>query len=728
MAKLPQVLSDARLPATGGSVEIDARYPVNQTGAQVARAGATLADVSGTAYVAAVHAREEGEATRAFADTTQKLDTLRLDLEKDPDYANREAKFNAAARQIEDDAKKMLSPGAARTFQPKLAALYAAQAHSVRVGARKDENDALRVDLDQSIDTMLESAIGSKNVLERNIKLGEIESAINSARDTGVLTYAQAKQYHKGKLEKLDEITVSRFIRTNPGQALRILDDKQVTPNLDPVRREQLKTQAQVRIEQMSALAKADVRADVAGILDAFSKGNLRPANLDQVREKVRGFPDLAKQLAHGEYVYGQTADFATKSAVQQLELIAGMRRTEAGGTATPTDTALRDAYEKIHAHIQQGYRTDPGGLAMQRNTAAAEQLAAAERAMAEPTTSPEGREDARARFQTSLRELQHFQQTDGGVPGVMTRLLPKSTATALEENFNKLQGQQRLDFLEVQRNKYGSLWPQVLRQLDEGKNLPEDVKIIGSLPGTLRSGPNAALIAQAMSIPEKQRNELIPDDSIRKRFRPLAGEMGQAVRETMRRAPGEIEAYNDYAKAVSDVAEYLYGTKRASTPEAATRQAWKVVFDDHWATAGSVRVPKIDGQPVANPTMVAAYGDYVTRNLDKLYLAVPEPTPAMRAVPELRRLEMWRAHIKAYGALTTDRFDEGVVLRDGEGRIVRGQNGQPIAATWTEIANDREFQAWLRQGNRPNQMQPRGSERFQNMPGMLPGAQPEAR
>jgi hypothetical protein len=353
--------------------------------------------------------------------------------------------------------------------------------------------------------------------------------------------------------------------------------------------------------------------------------------------------------------------------------------------------------------------------------------LAASGRAYAEAAT-PEARQEAGDRFRQALLDLQHFQQTDGGLPPVLTRLLPKATAERLEVNFNELKGQQRLDFLEAQRAKYGALWPQVLRQLDEGKKLPADVKILGAIPGSLRLGPDGALIQQALAIPEKQRAELVADEALRKRFPVLAAQAAEPLRETMRRTPGEIEAYGDYAEAITRVAEFLYGTKRAASPEAAARQAYQIVAGNHWSMAGSVRIPKIDGVPVADPTMVAAYGTYITRNLDKYYLAVPEATGALAQVPELRRLEMWRNHLKAYGALTADRFEDGVVLRDLEGRIVRGQNGQAISATWAEIAQDRDFQAWLRQGNRPGQLQPRGSERFQNMPGMLPAAQPEAR
>ena len=105
----------------------------------------------------------------------------------------------------------------------------------MRWQAVKDQNDALRVDLDGSIDTMLESALNSRNKAERLAQLGAIEDAINRARDTGVLSYAQAKQYHKAKLEKFDELTVSRVMRTQPSLALSLLGDKSATPNLDPL-------------------------------------------------------------------------------------------------------------------------------------------------------------------------------------------------------------------------------------------------------------------------------------------------------------------------------------------------------------------------------------------------------------------------------------------------------------------------------------------------------------
>lgn len=725
MAKLPQFVSEARLPETAGAAEIDRRFPIDSTGRALATLGDKAVDVAGTALVAAAHARQEGEVTRAIADTTQKLDTLRLELDKDPDYLGREAKFNAAARAIESEAVGTLSGAAANAYRQKLAGLYASQAHSVRWQAVKDQNDALRVELDGNTDTMIESALATRNKAERLAKLGEIDDALKRAQETGVITGAQYLQWKKAKLEKFDEITVTRVMRTAPGTALQLLADKSATPNLDPLRREQLKIQATARGRQMSALAKSDARAEVASAIDAFGRGNLNPSNLETARLKARAFPELSKQLGHAEYVYGQTADFATKSQAEQADLIGAMRRDEGRGSATPTDTALRDAYEKIYAATAKAYRQDPGATAMQRNTPGAERLALAERAYADAPT-PEAREDAGARFRQALLDLQHFQQTDGGLPPVMTRLLPKATADMLETNFNKLAGQERLTFLEAQRNKYGALWPEIYAQLNEGKRLPADVKILGAINGPFRANQSAALIQQALAIPESKRGELVPEEGVRKRIPVLVGEAAQPLRETMRRVPGEAEAYTDYADAIARTAEFLLGTKRAPSPESAVRQAYKLIVDDNWATAGSVRIPKIEGRPIADPTAIAAYGEYLRRNLDQYYLAVPDAQGPLAQVPELRRLQMWRDHLKAYGSLTADRFEQGVVLRDGDGRIVRGQNGQAISATWDEIARDKDFQAWRAQGGRPDRMQPTVRERFGNMPGMLPG--PEAR
>ena len=162
-----------------------------------------------------------------------------------------------------------------------------------------------------------------------------------------------------------------------------------------------------------------------------------------------------------------------------------------------------------------------------------------------------------------------------------------------------------------------------------------------------------------------------------------------------------------DYADTAKRVAEYLYGTRRASSPEAATSQAWDIVFNNHWATAGTVRIPKIDKVPVADPTMVAAYGEYFRQNLDKFYLAVPAPGPATARLTEQQRLDQWKNHLKNYGAFTADRAETGVMFRDGEGIPVRGQNGQAFSTSWDAIKNDKEFMAWWQRTGSPAELRP---------------------
>lgn len=704
--KLPTIIADEKLPKGGPNAEADARYPLDRTGASLAALGREAQELSVTVLDTVVRARDEDAARKATAAASQRLDTLRLDLDKDPDYANREQKFNAEAKKVQGELVGDLSPRARRAFEGRLATLYESQAHAVRANARKDENEALRVSLDQTTDTMIETAIAAPNKVARAAALGEIERSLKDAFETGVLSEAQYKAAVKGKLGKFDEVRVQRAIRFAPGEALRLLKDRSETPNLDPIRREQLATQAQARAEQQGALARMEAKATVAGVTFQLSRG-VRPSQdkIDEAYRAAATLPGGQKELATAEYHFGMLQEFQTLPVPAMTARIESLRAAEGEGRATPNDTALRETFEKYQGAVVKAYLQDPGATALQRNTVVADTLAQAQREIGEAAT-PSAREAATERFRAGVDALAEQQRIDG-VPEHRIRLMPKASAENLEANLQGA-GPKVLAELERQREAYGPvLWSRVLRQLDEGKKLPMAVKVLGAMPGQLSRNPDAMTIVEALSLPDKRRDELIPDETQRKSIARSVGEGGEGVRAALSRVPGEIEAYTDYADTAKRVAEYLYGTRRASSPEAASRQAWDIVFNNHWATAGTVRIPKIDKVPVADPTMVSAYGEYFRQNLDKFYLAAPASGPATARLTEAQRLDQWKNHLKNYGAFTADRAETGVMFRDGEGIPVRGQNGQPFATSWDAIKNDKEFMAWWQRTGSPAEMRP---------------------
>lgn len=721
MARLPQITADARLPADSGAAMADARYPLSTVGANVARLGEKGVDLAGTALVAQVHAQDQADATRAIAETTQKLDTLRQDLERDPNYLGREQKFNDAARQLETETTSALSPRAAAMFQERLAGLYQAQAHGVRTQARKDQTDELRVQLDENTNALLDAAVQAKNPIERQMKLDAVKAALTGARETGVISGAQEIALTKAKLEKFDEIQVSRYMRTNPSAAIRMLDDRAATPNLDPLRREQLKINAQVRLEQMSALAKADAHAEVSSVIDAFRRGNLQPANLDAAERKAASFPDLAKTLAGEKYVYNQAADFAAKDVPEQQRIITSMRESEQAGRATPTDTRLRDAYEHLSTSLARSFTADPMATAMQRNTAAADTYAAASRDYAAATTES-ARTEAQSRFQASLDELVTTQQKNG-VPPHAIQLLPKASATAIEANVNQQTGQARVDLVQALKTQYAARWPLIYRQLNAGQKLPADVKILASAE---LSNADALSVQRAMTLTEKQRAEMVPAPTDRTAIRDTLAKEGQAAREALARVPdGGAAAYGDLANAAHQVADYLYGTKAAASPEEAARRAWGIVFNDHWSVAGSVAIRKENGVPLADPNLVRSFQDYWKQKLlPEFGLAVPPPTPGIAHLDDAQRVAMSRRTLGSSGYWVADGQDRGMVLLDGAGIPARDANGRAIAYTWREILSDQSFLNW--QSGQWRQRETEGEKAAPSL--LLPSAPPASR
>lgn len=708
MARLPTILSEARIPSVGPDTRVDVREIPYLVNSGLPALGDKASEFFGTVAKVEKAARDENAITTSVADVTAKLDQYRIDLEKDPDYAGREAKFQAEATRLRGEALPALSNAASLDFDRRFQGLYAGQAHSIRTQARHDEIQSQIVDLDAATNKQLETALNAPNRLVRNATLDEIKLSIERARDTGVLSAAAAKKFHKDTLGKFDELTVSRVMRKAPGQALALLNDDAATPNLDPLRREQLKIHAQSRLEQMSALAKADARDKVADVLKSFEGGNLNPPNKDEAYRAASRFPDLQKHLAHAEYIYGSAAEFNAKDLPERNSIVASMIEDQAAGRNRGNDTVLLGAYQKLNSSLVHAYTTDFAATALQRNAVAAEAMATSQRDLAgfnEPDLATRlgagpaaaAPMDAAQRFRASLAEMDKQGEKDG-IPLYLRTLLPKQSAVAIEANINQLQGQQRLDLIRSLKDQYGpEYFPRVYRQLDAGKHLPADVKI---LAGGDLSNADGMLVQRAIALTPHQREEMVPDKDVRASVKSAVDAAGAAARETMARVPdGGQQKYADLAITAHAIADYLYGTKRVSSADAAATEAWKIVYGNNFASAGSVAIPKRDGQPVIAPDMVSAYQEYARKALlPGLNLEAPPPDAATARLSDATRIEMRRRTLATFGYFVADGEDRGMVMLDGNGEVARDANGRALRWSWNVIQSDARFLDWYTQ------------------------------
>ena len=338
----------------------------------------------------------------------------------------------------------------------------------------------------------------------------------------------------------------------------------------------------------------------------------------------------------------------------------------------------------------------------MRRAPAVAEALALAERDYAN-AAEPGAREEARGRMITARLSLQHFQRFDSGMPAPFTRLLAKSEAEKTESLIAQTEGQQRLDFVQGQQAKYGALWPEVYRHLDEGKRLPADVKILGAIPPGSLANAGALIVQRALAVDDKKWDELIPSIDDRKAVKNEVTAQSDAARLALIRAPGKgPDTFADVFAAAEKVGRLLYAEKRASSPEAGAREGWKIVFGNHFAIAGTVIVPRSE---LAAPdrrdfaTRVAAFQDYQKERAGRgeMLLAPPSPSAGTPYHTEARRLEDWRRRLRRDAYFLADREDAGIVMVDELGRAVRLADGNVARWTWRDIESDAKFNAWGR-------------------------------
>lgn len=697
MAKLPLLIAEGRLPGRAGAVAADPG-----AAAQGARALGGLGDAleRGGAQVAAIekNARDTRDVISATADAAAELDAFRIELDKDADYTGRPEKFRQRAEQLKGRLTENMSGAAALDFEKSFERSYAVLAHSLRDKARKDEIEEHATKLDESNTKLLDVALRERDPRKKAMHLEQIAANIESAREANILSKPQADRIHKATLEKFERLQVSELRRTNPAAALRLLtaeEGKGGLKYMDPLARREMALAVQTEMQRRAALTSMVARATVAEAASLFEHG-IRPENIEAARRAAAGNKDLTAKLETAEGNYHALAQFRTMDAGERRQAADAIAAKEAAEGLTAAQAALLAGYAKADAQIRTAFARDPMGAALAKNAPAAQALADAERA-GDVTT-----------FRATLDALAETQRREG-VPAASVKLLPKQAEAALEATLAGPASQAQLDTIQMIQQRYGAEWaPRVFAQLDNGK-LPGHVKVIAAFGPKAAGDPDTKRIIEAAKVPEADWAKVLPDDDLRKETRRQVGALGGEIRAAMARLPGGNQRYADFHRLTEDVAFSLLADKAAGNAADAAAQAWGIVHNRHFALAGSVAIPKVNGAPIADPAAISAYQDYVKATLDKYDIAPPPATAATRLLTPDQRREQYVRHLKTFGAWVTDRDDRGMILLDGFNVPVPLRAGGVVRADFEAPAKNEEFKTWWapRRSGHPNTWRP---------------------
>lgn len=365
-------------------------------------------------------------------------------------------------------------------------------------------------------------------------------------------------------------------------------------------------------------------------------------------------FPSYATP-AEAEARYGQLHGFMEKD-VARPATAEQMKQARVLNTALQQKIKARDA--------------DPAAYTLKNYPTVAEQLARADQMAGSDNAQDQAAASAvRADAWAALIAAQKRE----GVPDHRLALLPKPQLDAMVDKLTASDGQARVDFVDGLRTQFGDRFPLVQSQLAHaGKTMPPDVDVLMSLP------PGANLpkvaIAEAYKVTDKQAAEVLGPE----RMKSVDGEVrggAAAMALTMAQAPGGPQKLAGFQDAAEKLAR-LYAMRGETESKAATR-ALNDVFYDHWLTADTVRIPKENGQPVADPDAVRRAQRDVLDALPKLDLMLPPATA--KGVTGTQRRDMLVNAARANGYWMTTGDDKGMVLMAGPGLPVRFADGRPL-------------------------------------------------
>lgn len=202
------------------------------------------------------------ELAKGASEYQTELDKKRLELDADPDTATRADRFQKFAQEELTKRTAGMDDETKALFIQRVEPVAAGMELSVRHRGRDDARQEAIVTLRRTNEDLIKKAADAKNPLEREALLAQVQTNIDDALSTKILSGAQHKEETQATLVKADQAAALKMIRDNPGAAEQALKSGKLA-NLDVVTREKLidaaRSEGRARLNQSLALeARAD--------------------------------------------------------------------------------------------------------------------------------------------------------------------------------------------------------------------------------------------------------------------------------------------------------------------------------------------------------------------------------------------------------------------------------------------------------------------------------------
>ncbi len=237
-------------------------------------AAAGVVDMGAAFLKKRAEARAEVEITDALGRSTDELENLRLQLESDPDTANRHEKFRAAAEKVYDAESKKFDYGPTReAYQARFSRLKGSMLTQVKTAAAEEERQVARFKLDDANDDLLNKALFAKAPMERAAYLDTVRQNIEGAVKAGTISGVMGHARLRSGLSRFEVAMADGLIRQNPAMAIKALSNPEEFKHLDAPARARLISQAEQRQRSLAVEASASLTHDLQLYTQARAAG-----------------------------------------------------------------------------------------------------------------------------------------------------------------------------------------------------------------------------------------------------------------------------------------------------------------------------------------------------------------------------------------------------------------------------------------------------------------------
>jgi len=345
---------------------------IDSSGARTAYAGVSaVADATRQFADQMGKAKSEQDLVDARLSATKQLDDLQQSFRTDEDPSTAAQRFADEARKIGDQASQNLGPDARNAFTADFGQMAESRRMAVSDFSFKRQADQFGASLDDTIETNTRTAALAANPAERASALSNIEKALQGGVSSGWIDAQSAQKQMQTAHERLSLYDGRAALLADPAGLLKNLKKNDYLPDLDPLARVELSSQAEAEIrarqrEAHAALAENRLYATQAidDLREAGASGlPVAPETIDAARNAIRAAGNDPRLVQHYSTVMSGLSVAGSLRGANSQEVSGALQGLAAEANAhgaTPEMSARYKAGITFQNRMDAALKNDP--------------------------------------------------------------------------------------------------------------------------------------------------------------------------------------------------------------------------------------------------------------------------------------------------------------------------------------------------------------------------------